>query len=147
MIGTNLADSSDTSKFLPDGVNPRPGGYVMRPTNRLFLFLLISFFLFGTVPVVHALAAGSDVDTADEIYHDDPGLNYICEITSPAQEDYLQHLRLWSGQKLIIDVDAEKTGSTLDSYFGGIPIAMADTVDVSDKSNGCRRRIARNERE
>jgi hypothetical protein len=56
MIGTNLANSSDTSKFLPDGVDPRPGGYAMRPTYKLFLFALIIFllFVFGTVPSVNA---------------------------------------------------------------------------------------------
>jgi hypothetical protein len=37
MIGINLANSSDTSKFLSDGVDPRPGGYVMRPIHKFLL--------------------------------------------------------------------------------------------------------------
>jgi len=122
MIGTNLANSSDTSKFLPDGVNPRPGGYVMRPTNRLFLFLLISFFLFGTVPVVHA--AAHDV-TCDE----SPQSGLIDLVNT--EDTY--NISLVVGQKLIIDVDAEKTGSTLDSYLV-VSDSNGDTVDVSDKS-------------
>ena len=65
MIGTNLANSSDTSKFLPDGVDPRPGGYAMRPTNKLFLFALIIFLLFGTVPAVYAQTGSYDGDTCD----------------------------------------------------------------------------------
>jgi len=122
MIGTNLANSSDTSKFLPDGVNPRPGGYVMRPTNRLFLFLLISFFLFGTVPVVHAF----DLDvTCDE----SPQSGLIDLVNT--EDTY--NISLVVGQKLIIDVDAEKTGSTLDSYLV-VSDSNGDTVDVSDKS-------------
>jgi len=122
MIGTNLANSSDTLKFLSSGVDPRPGGYVMRPTNRLFLFALISFFLFGTVPVVHA--AAHDV-TCDE----SPQSGLIDLVNT--EDTY--NISLVVGQKLIIDVDAEKTGSTLDSYLV-VSDSNGDTVDVSDKS-------------
>jgi hypothetical protein len=132
MIGTNLANSSDTSKFLPDGVNPRPGGYVMRPTNRLSLFLLIILLLFTTVPAVNALAAGSNFDTAEEIYCDDPALSYSGEITSPAQEDYYK-IYLVAGQVLTIDVDAEKIGSTLDSILEVFD-SDGSSIGVSDDS-------------
>jgi len=99
MIDINLANSSATSKFLPVGVNPRPGGYAMRPTNRLFLFALIIFLLFGTVPAVNAqpdctpVTAGfsiGDVNTP-VINCDDPPICYsgsILVAEDPPQVDY-----------------------------------------------------------
>jgi hypothetical protein len=119
MIGTNLANSSDTSKFLPDGVDPRPGGYVMRPTNRLFLFVLIIFFLFGTVPTVLAVEPTTeDFNNASSATCNDPPINHPGEITSPAQVppqvDYYA-VDLVAGQFFTIDVGAEKIGSPLDS--------------------------------
>ena len=113
MIGTNLANSSDTSKFLPDGVNPRPGGYVMRPTNRLSLFLLIILLLFSTVPAVLAVEPTTeDFNNASSATCDDPPINHPGEITSPAQVppqvDYYA-VDLVAGQFFTIDVDAEKS--------------------------------------
>ena len=86
MIGTNLANSSDTSKFLLDGVDPRPGGYVMRPTNKLFLFALIIFLLFGTAPTALAVEPTTeDFDNASFVTCDDPPISHYGEIKSPAQ--------------------------------------------------------------
>jgi hypothetical protein len=44
MIGTNLAN----------WVDPRPGGYVMRPIHKFLLPALIICLIFGTVPTAFA---------------------------------------------------------------------------------------------
>jgi hypothetical protein len=137
MIGTNLANSSDTSKFLSDGVDPSPGGYVMRPTNRLSLFLLIILLLFSTVPAVLAVEPTTeDFNNASSATCDDPPINHPGEITSPAQVppqvDYYA-VDLVAGQFFTIDVDAEKTGSPLDSILHVFD-AAGNLVAVSDES-------------
>lgn len=116
MIGTNLANSSDTSESRWGG--SQTGGYVMRPTNKLFLFALIIFLLFGTVPVVHAQTAATAFTgtlTGTVICADSPQ-SYGGTISQLGQIDYWE-IKLAAGQKLIIDVDAEKIGSSLDAYL------------------------------
>ncbi len=127
MIGINLANSSDTSKFLADGVESRSGGYVMRPKNKLFLFALIIFLLFGTVPAVNAQpdctpeTPGTSIDDVSTpvINCDHPPICYsgsILEAKNPYQVNYYK-FTLGAGQKLIIDVDAQTNDSTLDSLL------------------------------
>ena len=99
----------------------------MRPTNRLFLFALISFFLFGTVAAVHAqtdctpVTAGTSIDDVNTpvISCADPPICYsdsILEATKPYQMNYYK-FTLGAGQKLIIDVDAETIYSSLDALL------------------------------
>jgi hypothetical protein len=90
----------------------------MRPTNKLFLFALIIFLLFGTVPVVHAQTAATAFTgtlTGTVICADSPQ-SYGGTISQLGQIDYWE-IKLAAGQKLIIDVDAEKIGSSLDAYL------------------------------
>jgi len=138
MIGTNLANSSDTSKFLLDGVDPRPGGYVMRPTNKLFLFALIIFLLFGTAPTALAVEPTTeDFDNASFVTCDDPPISHYGEIKSPAQVppqvDYYA-VDLVVGQFFTIDFDAEKIGSPLDSILEVFD-AAGNLVAVSVESS------------
>jgi hypothetical protein len=139
LIGINLAKSSDTSKFLSsDGVDPRPGGYVMRPTNKLFLFALIIFLLFDTAPIVLAVEPTSeDFDNASFVTCDDPPISHYGEIKSPAQVppqvDYYA-VDLVDGQFFAIDLDAEKIGSPLDS-ISEVFDAAGNLVAVSVESS------------
>ncbi len=138
MIGINLANSSDTSKFLADGVESRSGGYVMRPKNKLFLFALIIFLLFGAAPVVQAVSpTTTDFDNASAVTCADLPISHSGEITSPAQVppqvDYYA-IDLVAGQVLTIDVDAEKIGSTLDSILEVFD-SDGSSIGVSDDSN------------
>jgi hypothetical protein len=94
----------------------------MRPRNKLFLFALIIFLLFGTVSVVQALDKNVTCDESPQ-----SGL-----IDSGNTEDTYT-IWLDVGQKLIIDVDAEKIGSTLDSYLV-VSNSNGDEIGVSDKS-------------
>jgi hypothetical protein len=141
MIGINLANSSDTSKFLPDGVEPRPGGYVMRPTNRLLLFALIILFLCTTVPTVYAVEPTAvDFTNAFSATCDDPPMSYTGAITSPTQVDYYA-VDLVAGQVLTIDVDAEKIGSSLDSIlevFDSDGSSIGESDDSNDVQEGSK---------
>jgi hypothetical protein len=139
MIGTNLAKPNDTSIFLPDGVEPRPGGYAMRPTNRLFLLALMIFLLFGTAPTVLAVEPTTeDFDNASFVTCDDPPISHYGEIKSPAQVppqvDYYA-VDLVAGQSFTIDFDAEKIGSPLDSileFFDAAGNLVAVSVESSN---------------
>jgi hypothetical protein len=91
----------------------------MRPTNRLFLFALIIFLLFGTVPSIHA-----QTDTTvfapvivDTVSCAEPPPSYSGSISQVGQIQYWALRELVAGQKLIIDVDTETTDSMLDGYL------------------------------
>ena len=99
----------------------------MRPKNKLFLFALIIFLLFGTVAAVHAqtactpVTAGTNIDDVNTpvISCADPPICYsdsILEATKPYQMNYYK-FTLGAGQKLIIDVDAETIYSSLDALL------------------------------
>jgi hypothetical protein len=94
----------------------------MRPTNRLFLFALISFFLCGPVSVVQALDSNVTCDESPQYGTIDKYNNTV--------DTY--NIWLTVGQELIIDVDAEKIGSTLDSYL--VVTNSSGEVGFSDKS-------------
>jgi hypothetical protein len=95
----------------------------MRPTNKLFLFALIIFLLFGTVPVVHALDKNVTCDES-------PQTGFIDQVNT--EDTY--NILLDVGQKLIIDVDAEKIGSLLDSFLR-VSYSNGDEVGFSDTSD------------
>jgi hypothetical protein len=106
----------------------------MRPTNRLFLFALIIFLLFGTVPVVQAVSpTTTDFDNASAVTCADPPTSWNGEIKDPNQVDYYA-VDLVAGQVLTIDVDAEKIGSSLDSILEVFD-AAGKLVAVSDESS------------
>lgn len=99
----------------------------MKPTSRLFSFLLIILLLFGTVPVVHAqpdctpITAGTSIEDVNTpvISCADPPICFsgsILEAKDPYQVDYYK-ITLGAGQKLIIDVDARTNDSTLDALL------------------------------
>jgi hypothetical protein len=82
---------------------------------------LISFFLFGTVPVVLAVEPTTeDFNNASSAICDDSPISHPGEITSPAQVppqvDYYA-VDLMAGQFFTIYVGAEKIGSPLDSIL------------------------------
>lgn len=110
----------------------------MRPRNKLFLFALIIFLLFGTVPTVLAVEPTTeDFDNASFVTCDDPPISHYGEIKSPAQVppqvDYYA-VDLVAGQFLIIDFDAEKIGSPLDAILEVFD-AVGDLVAVSAESS------------
>ena len=105
----------------------------MRPTNRLFLFLLISLFVCTTVPTVCAVELTAvDFTNAFSATCDDPPMSHTGAITSPTQVDYYA-VDLVAGQFFTIDVDAEKIGSPLDSILHVFD-AAGNLVAVSDES-------------
>lgn len=109
----------------------------MRPTNRLFLFALIIFLLFGTAPTVLAVEpTAKDFTNAFSATCNDPPMSHNGEITSPTQVppqvDYYA-VDLVAGQFFTIDVDAEKIGSPLDSILEVFD-AAGNLVAVSDES-------------
>ena len=117
---------------------PDQGGYVMRPTNRLFLFLLIILFLCTTVATVFAVEPTAvDFTNAFSATCDDPPMSHTGAITSPTQVppqvDYYA-VDLVAGQFFTIDVDAEKIGSPLDSILHVFD-AAGNLVAVSDESS------------
>ncbi len=95
----------------------------MRPTNRLLLFALISFFLFGTVPAVNAqpdcipITASTSIDSAQPVSCDIAPICYSSEITDPAKVYYYSIDGLVAGEVLTIDVDTDGLSSSLDSVL------------------------------
>ena len=90
----------------------------MRPTNNFFLLALIIFLLFGTVPAVQAQTASTAFTgtITGTVFCTDPPQSYSGNISQIGQIDYWE-IKLAVGQKLIIDVDAETIGSSLDAYL------------------------------
>ena len=110
----------------------------MRPTNKLFLFALIIFLLFGTASTVLAVEPTTeDFDNASFVTCDDPPISHYGEIKSPAQVppqvDYYA-VDLVAGQFFAIDFDAEKIGSPLDSILEVFD-AAGNLVAVSVESS------------
>ena len=126
----------------------------MKPANRLFLFLLLIFFIVsGTAPAVNAqdctsITAGTIIDNAQEVSCGvvDP-ICYsgsILGATKPPQVDYYK-INLVAGQELIIDVDAadaETIDSNLDALLevvetDGTPVDASNDpiLDPNDPSN------------
>ena len=105
----------------------------MRPTNRLFLFALIIFLLFGTVQTVFALEpAAEDFTSAFLATCTDPPISHSGAITSPSQVDYYA-VDLMADQFFTIDVDTEKIGYPLDSILHVFDAARK-LIAVSDES-------------
>ena len=104
-------------------MDPKPGGYVMRPRNRLFLLALIIFLLFGTVPAVQAqpdctpITAGTSIDNPQPVSCDVAPICYSSEITDPDKVYYYSIDGLVAGQILTIDVDTDGLSSSLDSVL------------------------------
>jgi hypothetical protein len=84
----------------------------MRPTNRLFLFLLIFLLLFGTVPVVHAFDLASVTVTPVTCN----GAIVDGVIAASEEADYYS-IVLVAGQKFTVDVDTFDQGETLDTLL------------------------------
>jgi hypothetical protein len=106
----------------------------MRPTNRFFLFALITFFLFGTVPTVLASEpTAEDFTNAFSATCADPAMSHFGEITSSSQVDYYA-IDLVAGQFFTIDVDAEKIDSPLDAILEVFD-AAGELVAVSVESS------------
>ena len=106
----------------------------MRPTNRLFLFALIIFLFFVTVPKVFAVEpTAEDFSNAFAATCADPPMSHYGEITSPSQVDYYA-IDLVAGQFFTIDVDAEKIESPLDSILEVFD-AAGELVAVSVESS------------
>ena len=106
----------------------------MRPTSRFFLFALITFLLFGTVPTVFASEpTAEDFTNAFSATCADPAMSHFGEITSSSQVDYYA-IDLVAGQFLIIDLAAEKIGSPLDSILEVFD-AAGNLVAVSVESS------------
>lgn len=110
----------------------------MRPMNRLFLFILIIFLLFGTVPA----AFGQDTQEPVDIFFSSTGSIVSCGdqvvdavLALPdTMVDYYQ-IELVSGQQLKVDVDAQAIGSDLDyilQLFDNTGTPLADGDDNLD---------------
>ena len=100
----------------------------MRPTNRLLLFALIIFLLFGTVPVVHAFDPAAV--TVTPVTCNDASVDGVIEASEEA--DYYS-IVLVAGQEFIVDVDTFDKGETLDTLLEvyanpdtEVPIALND---------------------
>jgi hypothetical protein len=141
MIGINLAKWSHTLKFLSDGVVPIPGGYVMRPTKRLFLFALTIFLLFGTVPVVNAQTTADaaavetvkpDFLTAEPVICGDPAVSG--SIDSADDVDVYSIEDLVAGQVVTIDVDTALEGKDLDTILHVYADTDPGTTDDTEVS-------------
>jgi hypothetical protein len=100
----------------------------MRPTNRLFLFALISFFLFCTVSVVQAFDPAAV--TVTPVTCNDASVDGVIEASEEA--DYYS-IVLVAGQEFIVDVDTFDKGASLDTLLEvyaypdtEVPIALND---------------------
>ncbi len=101
----------------------------MRPTNKLFLFALISFF--GTVPVVHAFDLASV--TVTPVTCNGAIVDGTIEATEEA--DYYSVV-LVAGQKFTIDVDTFDQGGTLDTLLEVYVHPETETIiALNDKSS------------
>jgi hypothetical protein len=95
----------------------------MRPTDRLFLFLLIFLIVSGTAPAVKAqtdctpVTAGTSIDSAKPVSCDVAPICYSSEITDPAKVYYYSIDGLVAGEVLTIDVDTDGLSSSLDSVL------------------------------
>ena len=89
----------------------------MKPKLRLILLALIIFIL-GTAPAINAQISTTTFENPKVVFCND--IPVSGEIYSPAQDpaqvDYYK-ISLLSGQRLVLDVDAETIGSTLDALL------------------------------
>jgi hypothetical protein len=126
----------------------------MRPTNRLFLFLLIFLLLFGTVPATFAqepIATATvtavetiepDFATVEPVICGDPAESYDRSISSADEVD-VYSIGLVADQFLTIHVDTVDSGATLDTilfvYFDSDPddnIYPQIPTTYNDRSSG-----------
>ncbi|MCG6945599.1 MAG: pre-peptidase C-terminal domain-containing protein [Deltaproteobacteria bacterium] len=106
----------------------------MKPRNKLFLFALIIFVLFGAIPTVLASEpTAEDFTNAFSATCADPAMSHFGVITSSSQVDYYA-IDLVAGQFFTIDVDAEKIESPLDSMLEVFDTA-GELVAVSVESS------------
>jgi len=89
----------------------------MKPNHGLILLALI-ILVFGTVPAINAQMSTTTFENPKEVFCNNPPVSgeIYSPAQNPAQVDYYK-ISLLSGQKLIIDVDAETIGSTLDAFL------------------------------
>jgi len=105
----------------------------MKPKLKLFLVVFIILCLFGAVGPVYAVEpTEDDFLNAWPVTCADPPTTESGNILEPKQVDYYS-IDLVAGQVLIIDVDAEKIGSKLDSLLEVFD-ANFELVAVSDQS-------------
>ena len=99
------------------GIDPKPGGCAMKSTLKLILIVPV-ILVFSALPVVHAQTSTATLENPKEVFcNDSPVLGEIYSpAQDPAQVDYYK-ISVLSGQRLIIDVDAETIGSTLDAFL------------------------------
>ena len=88
----------------------------MKPTLRQILFAII-ILVFAAVPVVHAVEpSGDDFSTAEGVVCGESPVSYARSIDAAKEVDYYS-IALMADQVLIIDVDTEDNGATLDSLL------------------------------
>ena len=89
----------------------------MKSTLKLILIVPV-ILVFSALPVVHAQTSTATLENPKEVFcNDSPVLGEIYSpAQDPAQVDYYK-ISVLSGQRLIIDVDAETIGSTLDAFL------------------------------